>query len=165
MTRINERNMEPASRWFVSEWLAALARILEQKTGITAGLGRLEPASGEPAAPDSIWWAQEFGVRERPAVWIGGAEVDCRDLTRYAGADPYDKQSYGQLLAESFTHLTQTLGARANAGVFCGTGEQTLFPPESANAWVADVSLAPGTTVTQLRAWSIEADPFHRDRL
>src|SRR5690348_7625999 len=45
MTRINERNTEPAARWLASEWVAAFAQVVEQRTGTAPRLERLESAS------------------------------------------------------------------------------------------------------------------------
>jgi flagellar motor switch protein FliN len=156
----NERNRLSAERWLVSEWMASLTEVLEQKTGERPRLERMGKAGTAAVPGELLWWSQTFSISQERAVWIGTTEEDCRALVRRISpesglaGDALDEM--GNLLADTFSNLGRALSRRSSEEITCGDGARVSSAPGGLPAMAMDVILA--ETRSLRLYWMVDAE-------
>ena len=142
----NERNRLSAERWLVSEWMASLSEVLQQKTGEKPRLERMGKGGTAAVPGELLWWSQTFSISQEPAMWIGMTEEDCRALVRRispdSGLDGDAPGELGNLLADTFSNLGRALSRRSIEEVTRGDGAQVSSVPGDLPGMAMDIVFA-----------------------
>lgn len=128
----------PELAWLLEEWAQGLARAIE---AMGAQLPSCQKAdTGErPHGDEALWWAQELSLSPGQPVWIGAMESAWKEIgaagLRAVGVDPSNpadvRDTYREILVQSFSSLGRSLTVRCNQEVACLHGEFLASPPES----------------------------------
>ena len=132
----NNRNGTEES-WLADQWIGKFGEILGSMAGQPAELSWVSASeapslAGETLPEGALLWREEFTLGEGAALWIYAAPASWQDLgTRTLMAagidspDPEDlRNTYLELLDQSFSAIAQTLASRLQRQVTSGEGAQ-----------------------------------------
>ncbi len=124
--------------WLLAQWSDGLANAI---TGMGCPPPEIEISSvgTEPRDENSFWWAQQFNVLAETAVWVGAAgtawnQIGERALKAIGVEEPAPndvRDTYREILAQSFSALATALSARCGREVTCSHGEPALGIPDA----------------------------------
>ncbi len=120
-----EINRDGAEGWLAEQWTQQFGGILESMTGAKAKLD-WAPATHAPCADGvavlagETLWQHQFPVGDRAALWVHAKLENWQELAtrtlKAAGVDSVDpedlRNTYTELLDQSFAGLAQAIGAR-----------------------------------------------------
>jgi flagellar motor switch protein FliN len=130
-------------RGLAEDWTGLLIQILESMTDQKAKAAWTAvpvPAQVE----DVFWWEQRLSLAEVPLIWVGAPaqtwnELGARTL-RAAGIETVEaadaKNTYLEILSQSLSGFSQSLGGRLGCEVTCTRGEESAQPPGE-GTWIS----------------------------
>jgi flagellar motor switch protein FliN len=154
-----------ATSWFAKEWTTLLGNVLESLGGERPRLACKAPPGGAPLASlsqevrqahgDILWWEQDFPLPGEPALWIGAPrQAWTRLANRVLGAAEVEdasqaRETYFEILRQSFAELARSAGRRWNREVACAVGAERAAPPTTNEFWIVE-AVWPNATVPAL---------------
>ena len=152
-----------ADRWLAESWSAHLAEVLETMTGERPrhSLADAGQQTAPPAGESGFhWWEQPLSSPPEATVWIGASEpawsaigervLKAADIEE---AEPSDsRQTYLEILQQSLSALSQTVGTRLGTEVTCEEGREIPDPPSHPPA-ILEISYAEEEKITFLAAF------------
>ncbi|HVP48330.1 MAG TPA: FliM/FliN family flagellar motor switch protein [Bryobacteraceae bacterium] len=127
----------PEQAWLLEEWAQGLARAIEAM-GAELPSCQKQDTGERPQGDETLWWAQELSLSPGPSVWIGAAEPAWKEIgaagLRAVGVDPSNpadvRDTYREILVQSFSSLGRSLTARCEQEVSCLHSEFLASVPD-----------------------------------
>jgi len=127
----------PELAWLLEEWAQGLARAIEAM-GAELPTCQKQDTGERPQGDETLWWAQELSLSPGQPVWIGAAEPAWKEIgaagLRAVGVEPSNpadvRDTYREILVQSFSSLGRSLTARCEQEVACLHSEFLASPPD-----------------------------------
>lgn len=144
-------------QYLSGEFSALLAQILESMTDQQPKVS-FNLTAGPVAGDDILWWEQSLNIAETPLISAGASAATWQELggrtLRAAGIDTVEaadaRNTYIEILNQSFGGLAQALSGRLGVEVTCTKGDAASAPAEDAE-WAAVEVVYPDAALPAIR--------------